>query len=161
MSKVLKKRDRIIGKFESRCRKKNMKFGVEIPEDAKEARRLNEKNGNRLWQNAIEKEIKNSKMAFRLLSDGEKAPPGYSKITYHLVFDVKYDLTRKARYVAGGHLTEYPSFMTYSNVASRDSVRIGFLLAALNGLEILVGYVQNAFLHAQTKEKHFFFARPE
>ena len=51
--------------------------------------------------------------------------------------------------------------MTYASVVSRDSVRIGFLLAALNDLNILAGDIQNAFLHAQTKEKLFFFACDE
>ena len=135
-----------------------MKFGIEVPSTALEAKQLDDKNGNTLWQDAIAKEMKNSKMAFKLLDDGERAPPGYSEITCNLVFDVKFDLTRKARYVAGGHLTEDPPFMTYASVVSRDSVRIGFLLAALNGLEILAGDIQNAFLHAQTKERLYFIA---
>ena len=67
----------------------------------------------------------------------------------------------KARYVAGGHLTEVPTSMTYSSVVSRDTVRIGFLIAALNGLDILAGDIQNAFLSAPTKERIFFYAGDE
>ena len=77
----------------------------------------------------------NSKVAFKLLSRGESPPVGHQEITCHLVFDLKLDMTRKARYVAGGHLTDVPTNMTYSTVVSRDTVRIGFLVAALNGLE--------------------------
>ena len=53
-------------------------------------------------------------------------------------FEVKIDLRRKARYVAGGHLTDVPTSMTYSTVVSRESVRIAFLIAALNNLNILL-----------------------
>ena len=67
VGKVLQKRDRMIGKFKSRYRKKNMKFGIEIPENAGEAKALDEKNGNTYWQDAIAKEMANSKMAFRLV----------------------------------------------------------------------------------------------
>ena len=86
---------------------------------------------------------------------------GYTEITCHLVFDLKLDMTRKARYVAGGHLTDVPTYMTYSSVVSRDTVRIGFLVAALNNLDILAGDIQNAFLEAPTKEKIFFYAGEE
>jgi hypothetical protein len=63
------------------------------------------------------------------------------------------DFTRKARYVAGGHMTDPPSTLTYSSVVSRDSVRIGFLLAALNDLELLAADVGNAYLNASTRER--------
>ena len=46
------------------------------------------------------------------------------------------DLTRKARFVAGGHMTEAPTSLTYSSVVSIDSVKIAFLIAALNDLDI-------------------------
>ena len=60
-----------------------------------------------------------------------KRPPTYQKITCHLIFDVKFDLRKKTRYLAGGHLTSIPSSMTYSSIVSRESVRIAFLIAAL------------------------------
>ena len=40
-------------------------------------------------------------------------------------------------------------------MVSRDSVRIAFTIAALNGLDVLVGDVQNAYLNAPTKEKTY------
>ena len=138
-----------------------MKFGIEIPGTVEQAKELDRKNGNTLWSDAITKEMKNSKVAFELLARGEKAPVGYKEITCHLIFDLKLDMTHKARYVAGGHLTEVPTSMTYSSVVSRDSVRIGFLIAALNGLNLLAGDIQNAFLSAPTKERIFFYAGDE
>jgi hypothetical protein len=47
------------------------------------------------------------------------------------------DFTRKARFCAGGCTTNTPMAMTYSSVVSRDSVQIGLMLAALNGLDMM------------------------
>jgi hypothetical protein len=86
---------------------------------------------------------------------------GFQEITCHIIFDVKMDLTRKARFVAGGHLTEPPVSVTYSSVVSRDSVRLAFLLAALNDLDIVACDVGNAYLNAPCREKIWFVAGPE
>ena len=37
---------------------------------------------------------------------------GYKEITVHMVFDIKMDFTRKARLVAGGHMTDVPPSVT-------------------------------------------------
>jgi hypothetical protein len=72
----------------------------------------------------------------------------------HWVFDIKMaTLQRKARLVANGNETDAPKDITYSSVVSRDSVRLFFLLAALNDVEVLSCDIQNAYLMAQTKEK--------
>eukprot|EP00984_Skeletonema_dohrnii_P007052 scaffold2520_cov134-Skeletonema_dohrnii-CCMP3373.AAC.1 len=47
--------------------------------------------------------------------------------------DIKMDFDRKARFVAGGHMTDTPPRMAYSSV-SRDNVRLVFLIAASNRL---------------------------
>ena len=159
---ALRNRDRMIGRLQAqRIRKGRMKFGIEIPGTVEQAIALDAKNGNSLWQDAIKKEMKNARVAFSLLPRGEKPPVGYKEITCHLVFDLKLDMTQKARYVAGGHLTDVPASMTYSSVVSRDTVRIGFLVAALNDLGILAGDIQNAFLEAPVGEKIFFYAGEE
>jgi hypothetical protein len=62
-------------------------------------------------------------------------------------------LQRKARLVANGNETETPKDITFSSVVSRDSVRLFFLLAALNDVDILSCDIQNAYLTAKTKEK--------
>jgi hypothetical protein len=63
--------------------------------------------------------------------------------------------------VAGGHQTEEPAESGYLSIVSQDSVRIAFLIAALNGLGILAGDVQNAYLNAPTKECCYTIAGPE
>ena len=46
-------------------------------------------------------------------------------------------------------------------MVSRDSVRLGFLIAALNDLKVLAGDIQNAYLNASTPEKNYFIVGPE
>ena len=55
-----------------------------------------------------------------------------------MIFDVKMDFIQKAQFVARRHKTETPALMTYSSVASHESVRIAFTVAALNNLDFLV-----------------------
>ena len=92
--------------------------------------------------------MSNVKIAFKFLDKGDPPPVGYTQIRCHIIFDIKMDLTRKARFVAGGHMTDPPSSMTYASVVSRDSVRIALLLAALNECDILAGDIGNAYLNA-------------
>ena len=102
--------------------------------------------------------MKNSRVTFNLLDRDNHAPVCYKQITCQLIFNVKIDLPSKARYVAGGHLTDPTQYMTYDSVFSRDSVRLAFLIAKLNYLDILSGDIQNAYLNALTKQKVFFYA---
>ena len=152
--RALRKRDRIIKKVKSRYWKRTHKYGIELPHSVEEALAIDRRTGTDFWRKAIEKEMKNVGIAFEFPADGE-VPSGYKHIPCHMVFDIKSDLRRKARLVAGGHKTDPPKESTYSSVVSRDSVRIAFTIAALNGLDVLVGDVQNAYLNAPTKEKTY------
>ena len=77
-----------------------------------------------------------------------KHPPGWSKVTGHLVFDVKMDFTRKARWVLDRHKTPDPVGSTYAGVVSRERVRITFTYASLNGLDVFASDIKNAYLQA-------------
>jgi hypothetical protein len=104
--------------------------------------------------------MKNVLAAFEF-KDDDVMPSRHKKINVHMIFDVKSDLTQKARLVAGGHHTDPPKESTYSSVVSRDSVRIAFTLAALNGLDVLAADIQNAYLNAGTKERVYTMAGPK
>jgi hypothetical protein len=78
-----------------------------------------------------------------------------------MIFDVKIDLTRKASFVAGGHWTDTPTQLTYSSVVTCESVRIAFLIAALNDLDIQAADVGNAYLQAPAHKKVHTTAGPE
>ena len=89
--------------------------------------------------------MKNVQVAFDGKDKGMVAPVGYQVIRCHPIFDMKSTtLTRKVRFVAGGHTMDNPAAMTHASVVSRESVRIALLLAALNDLDVLTADVQNA-----------------
>ena len=64
------------------------------------------------------------RVAFQVLGNDENPPPTYQEMRCHMVFDVKMEnFQRKARLVAGGHMTEVTSTtVTYASVVSRESV---------------------------------------
>jgi len=93
------------------------------------------------------------KVAFQFLDDDENLLVGYSKLGLHLIFDVKMDLTRKARLVAEGHRTPNPVDSTYAGVVTRESVRIALTYAALLGIDVWGADIQNAYLSAPTSKK--------
>ena len=157
---AIKQRDSMISKMATRVRKQ-MKFGIDIPAMYEEAVTLDKKNGNTLWQDATKKEMNNVEIAFKFLDDGTRLPIAFKQITCHLIFDIKFDLTRKARYVGGGHLTKVSPSLSYSSVVSRDSVRIMFLIAALNDLDIKMCNIGNAYCNAETRERLWFRAGKE
>ena len=80
-------------------------------------------------------------------------PPGYKRIPCHMVFDVKFNLRKKSRLVAGDNHTDNPREDIYSGVVSLESLRTAFTLAALNRLKVMAADIGNAFLHGHTKEK--------
>jgi hypothetical protein len=86
----------------------NYCFGIQIPRGIKNTIQLDRKNGNNLWQEAIKTELKlcTDYCTFIVLVSGEAVPSAYQKISYHIVFDLKYNLRHKARLVAGGNWTE-------------------------------------------------------
>jgi hypothetical protein len=160
---TIKKRDHIIAKVKTSYWQKTHKYGLEIPKDSRDCIWIDVKNGNQLWQDAVRDEMKTVRPAFELYEGAIQDLIGYQKITCHLIFDVKLgkNFQRKARYVAGGHMTWTPSALTYSSVVSRDSVRIALTVAALNDLDILVCDIEGAYLTAKCRERIYVKAGPE
>jgi hypothetical protein len=137
------------------------KYGIELPKSVKEALAIDAKTGTTFWRDAIKKEMKNVSPAFQFI-DGDILPVGYKHIPCHMIFDIKMvGLVCKAHFVAGGHLTDPPMESVYSSVVMRESVRIMFLIAAPNDLDILGANVQNAYINTKTNEKVYTTASPE
>ena len=80
----------------------------------------------------------------------------FQDIGCHLIFDMKMEFTQKACFLEGGQKTEYPSSITYSSVVSRDSVRLAFTIAALNGVDVMPCDLENMYLNAMCREKIWF-----
>jgi hypothetical protein len=160
---VLRHRKRIISKVKNKYWRTAHKFGIRLPKTAEEALRIDEETGTDFWRKAIEKELRKVKVAWEARDDLDieqvrrgRQLIGFTEIACHMIFDVKMDFTRKARFVAGGHMTDTPSSITYSSVVSRDSVRLAFLIAELNGLDVMACDIGNAYLNAPCREKVWF-----
>lgn len=130
----LRRKNRIVKGMKSCFRQKTHQYGIRVPQTVQEAYEIDRETRTDYWHQVILKEMKNNAKAFQFLAPEESIPVGSTWIPCHMVFDVKMDLTRKARFVAGGHWTDPPSQLTYSTVVSLDSIRIAFLIAALNDL---------------------------
>ena len=161
---VLKKRNRILAKVKSKYWLRTHKFGICIPKSVKEAKKIDEQNGDTLWWDAICKEMKNTRPTFVVFEGREDdIPKDYQFMRCHMIFDLKFgeNFRRKARLVAGGHMTDTPNTLTYSSVISRDSIRIALTITALNELNVMACDIQNAYLTAECREKIWTHAGPE
>jgi hypothetical protein len=100
------------------------------------------------------KEMKNVRIAFKILNGEKSVPPTYQEIRCHMIFDVKIkDFHRKSRFVTGGHTTDTPPAMTCASVVSIESVRMSLTLATLNDLDVKMDDIENAYLTAPIMEK--------
>lgn len=94
---TLRKQDCIIVAVNARVKKTTHKYGIEILRMIKEALELDTKNNNTYWRDTIKKEMSNLRVAFDILDDDESLPPGWTKSSGHIVFDVRMMLECKAR----------------------------------------------------------------
>ena len=62
---ALRRRDHFISKVTSKYWSTTHKFGIEMPKSVEHALELDKQNGNTFWYDAIQKEMKNVKIAFR------------------------------------------------------------------------------------------------
>ncbi len=123
---------------------------------------MTKKSGNTFWADAIAKEMRDVCVNFKILLDGQSAQIGYQKIPYHMIFDIKMeDFQRKARLVAGGHMTKAPATITYASVVSGETARIALLMVALNDLNVKVGDVHNVYITAPITKKVWTVLGPE
>jgi hypothetical protein len=92
---VVKKRKIIISAVTKRYHKCTHKFGIQVPKTLGEAVKLDEKNGNTLWKDAIRKEMNNVRSVLKVLK-GEKAiAPTYQEKRCQMIFDVKMEDFRR------------------------------------------------------------------
>ena len=100
-------------------------------------------------------------VAFEILDNERSLPVGWSRTSGHIIFDVKMDFTRKARWVLDGHRILNPSYPTFVSVVSRESIRISLTYAVLNGLNIYAADIQSVYLQAPSSEKYYIIYRKE
>ena len=143
---TLKKKDIIIAIVKSRLKANLHKYGIEVSRDKAHTKQFDTGNGNRLWQDARDKEMFNFPVAFEILKNGKQAPAGWTKTSGHLIWDLKIVFTRKTRLVKDGHCTQDLKRSNYARVVARDSIRIALTYAALIELEVTAAVVQNGYL---------------
>ena len=86
---------------------------------------------------------------------------GFHFAPLRMIFDVKVDLRRKARLVIGGHIVDSSGHEVYASTIKSVSARVLMTIAAANNLDVMVGDIGNAYLHASTEEKVFTRVRAE
>lgn len=93
-------------------------------------------------------------VVLQLLEWNEPIPVHPTHINYHFIFNMKFNLTRKVRCVVGGHRKKVvPPKHIYASVVSRYSIRIEFLVAALNDVNILTRDIGDVYLNTSYKKK--------
>jgi hypothetical protein len=86
---TLKKHNCIIAANNTRYVKHTHKFGIELPKTVEDALEIDCTTNTSYWYDAIQKEMCNNAIAFEFLNEGDTVPPGYTKISLHMVFDIK------------------------------------------------------------------------
>ena len=138
-------------------------FGVRVPRTPKEALELDAAEGNTYWADAMKKEktlIVDEYNSFREKETDEDLSD-YQYIPLLWAFAVKYDGRRRARLVAGGHVTDDLEYDIYSGNVDLETVRIAFLARELYDLDVIAADVASAYLQALTCEKVYTIAGPE
>ena len=139
-------------------------FMIKVPNNKKQTIEFDRETGNTLWWDTMSQNMKNIRPTFEPWEKPEgDIPPGYQEIKCHLIFDIKMGekFCQKSRFVAGGHMTETPTTLTYASAVLRDLVRIALNIADINGTEILSCDIQNKYLTAEFQEKIWTRAGPE
>ena len=158
---TLRKREIILAAVKNWIRRTTHKYGIEIPRDVEHTHEIDSRNGNTMWNDALKKEMYNVGVAFEILDEGAHAPHGWRRVTEHLVWDVKMDFTRKARWVLDGHKTPDPIGSTYAGVVSRECVRIALTYVALNEFDVFAADIRNAYIQPPLSQKDYIICRPE
>ncbi|MGH7955311.1 MAG: reverse transcriptase domain-containing protein, partial [Gloeomargaritales cyanobacterium] len=140
----------------SRSQAPTMMYGIPVPRSVKEAHNFDEKNGNMLWHEAIQREMTalNQMGTFEPVNDeGTNWDEEWQYAPLRMIFTIKPDLRHKARLVVGGHVTDASAYDTYASTLSTVNIRLLMHLAVKNKLNIISGDIGNAYLNASTKEK--------
>jgi hypothetical protein len=107
------------------------KFGIKLLHLVEEALEIDRITSTDHWRKALNKEMLKVKVAWNakdsitqedIRSGKMKDMIRFQEIGCHIVFDIKMDLMRKARFVASRHTTDAPAAMMYSSVVSRESI---------------------------------------
>jgi hypothetical protein len=131
-----------------------LKYGVAVPRNVAQAYEFDRRNGDNAWHDAIKAEIDSliKLECFEFHPTGHNPGLDYQWTSLTIIFDVKQDLRRKARLVAGGHLVDSLDNNVYSSTVKGISVRVLHVIAHKMKLKLFCGDVGNAYNNAYTNE---------
>ena len=115
----------------SKNRNEKNKFGIEIPQNVREALLFDKENKNTKWADAICKEIqtllKLNIFKFHSPNTIFKKSEGWQYVPMHMISTIKQkDLRHKARLVVNGNVVDASTFNKYSPTIKTISVRLFF-----------------------------------
>ena len=133
------------GKDWQRSNNGNIKYGIRVPRNTKEASHFDIDDRNSIWEDTILKELEElmSMSAFRkpLLSLCKSRAKGCQFLPLQIIFDVRVDLRRKSRLVIGGHVVDSYGHEIYASIMNSISARIMITATAVNNLEVIMDYI--------------------
>jgi hypothetical protein len=141
-------------KLQSYQRDPFWKFIFFVPRNHAQAIELDKQNNNTRRQEAEATKMRQLLEYETLIDKGiaGNVPSGYTRISCHMIYDVKHDGRHKSRLVTGGHLTDPNTESVYSGVVLLRGIWLIVFLAELNKLQLWGADVGNAYLEAKTKE---------
>ena len=98
-----------------------------------------------IWYDAIAKYVYPVLVACKISGEREFPPPGWTKSSGHLIFDLKMDFIMKSMWVKYGNRTQDPETSSYDGVFSRYSMRVSLMTTALKGVNVLAAGIQNSY----------------
>ena len=113
---MLRKIDVIMPMVASRAHNATYVYGIDTHSDIEHANRLDTKNGNKFWIKEIETEIHTARIAFEIMDEKSQMLIGDKNVIRHLVFGVKIDFTRKARWVSDEYKITLPEALHLERV---------------------------------------------
>lgn len=122
------------------------KFGVKVANTVKHVLWLDKMNGNNLWRDATDKELQqiNNYDTFGEPTSASELD-SYTQIPYHIMFNIKFDLRRKACVLANRNKTNPDGEDVYSGVVAIESIHIALTISAMNKLQVCADNVGNVF----------------
>ena len=85
--------------------------------------------------------MKNVSITFNILEEGKHLSLMHSYMPCHMIFDVKMELTRKARYVDTGCHAPKSDDIRYAGVVSRESVCTSLTCTTINVIDTIAAHI--------------------
>ncbi len=134
--------------------KKTHKYGLHLPKLGDDALAIDRCTGFTLWVDAIAKVMKNVRVAYDTLEGKASVLCWFQFVKCLMIFDNKMvDFIFKACLVAGSHMTDVPTWITYASATTHETVQIALMLATLNLLDVMVADMMKTQITAHCKEK--------